>query len=446
MGADETTTKRTRSLPHLESRLFDTPHLLMREKADVIRAAFVERLDRISADPLAFFFDDEDEEEQDKARYELVDGVAVLSVSGTLVQRSAGMNALSGLKSYSEIGQDLDAALADPQVEAVLLDLDSPGGECGGCFELVDKVFAARATKPIHAVANPLACSAAYALASAAERLTVPAVSYVGSIGVITVHRDQSKYDEKLGVSYTSIYAGERKNDGDPHAPLPDEARAAIQSRIDQIYEVFVGAVARNRGLDPAAVKATQAGVFLGEEAVKAGLADAVGSRDDAIAALKAAAEERRMLEQLKQQVATLTGERDALVAKAAGLETTLAELRARDEQRQKDADAAWLEQLVQGQADAQAPLLAEEQASIKEQLDAGNRAAAKSLAKAFTGLARTRAGQGSAKSAGLAPAAPTTKTPAQGEAEILERKGWKVLLSEDKATILEATPPEMRS
>lgn len=432
----------TKIYRHLIERFDNVPHLIEPRKLLVIESALHRELEIVAPEAAA----DVELDDTEPRAAENVGGVAVIPVIGTLVQRAMGMDALSGLTSYEALARDLERALADPAVEGILLEVDSYGGEAAGCFEFADKIHAARARKPVYAVANEAACSAGYAILSAAEKVFVPRTGIVGSVGVVMTHVDRSAKNAQEGLRVTHVYAGNRKVDGSPHQPLSDEARGTFQAEVDKLYGVFVDTVARNRGLEPQSVKATEAGCFVGEDAVKAGLADAVGGRDDAIAALKAAAEEKRMLEQLKQQVAALTGERDALAAKSAGLEAVVAEFKARDEQRQKDADAAWLEQLVQGQADAQAPLLADEQASIKEQLDAGNRAAAKSLAKAFTGLARTRAGQGSAKSTVLAPAAPATKTPAQGEAEILERKGWKVLLSEDKATILEATPPEKRS
>lgn len=276
-------TRGPRSLVHLLGRVFDTPHLIVPDKARVI----VEVLDAHMRG-IAPRLEREEAEEGERRAYRVTaSGVAVLPIVGTLVNKAGSMDALSGLVSYQQLGQDLERALADPSVRGVLLDVDSPGGECGGCFELVEKVVAARASVPIYAVANPMAASGGYALAAAASKVYAPAVSYVGSIGVYSMHLDQSKYDAARGLAYTYIFAGARKVDGNPHAPMGAAERAATQERIDALYAIFVDSVARNRGMKPAAVRATEAAVLLGEQAKKAGLIDVVGGVDRALADLE---------------------------------------------------------------------------------------------------------------------------------------------------------------
>ena len=212
----------------------------------------------------------------------------MLPIHGTLVRRTVGLEAESGLMSYATIGAELDAALANPAIRAILLDLDSPGGEAGGVFDLAERIRAAAQVKPVWAVANDLAFSAAYALAAGASRLLVSRTGGVGSIGVIALHVDQSAQDARAGLAYTPVFAGARKNDLDPHAPLTAAAHAVLQAEVDRIYDLFVNSVAAHRGLAPAAVRATEAGLFFGPDAVAAGLADAVGSFDDALAQLNA--------------------------------------------------------------------------------------------------------------------------------------------------------------
>ena len=219
-----------------------------------------------------------------------VDGIAVVSVVGTLVARSSYLAAASGLVSYDDIAQAIAAAMDDPAVHGVILDVDSPGGEVGGLFDLVEQIRAIRsdATKPLWAVANENALSAAYAIASAADRLYVTRTGEVGSIGVVAVHVDETGADAKAGLAWTFVFAGERKVDGNTHQPLSERARATIQADVDQLYSEFCTLVAANRKLDAAVVRGTDAAIYRGELAVRAGLADRVGTLDLAIAEMVA--------------------------------------------------------------------------------------------------------------------------------------------------------------
>jgi signal peptide peptidase SppA len=208
------------------------------------------------------------------------EGIAVISIHGSLVKRLLGMEAASGLTSYGEIAAMLDAALADPQVSGILLDIDSPGGEASGSFELARRVREVAAQKPIWAVANDAAYSAAYAIAASAQRLFVTETGGVGSIGVIALHVDQSVKDAKEGYRYTAITAGAHKNDYSPHEPLSDAAKTELQGEVDRLYAIFTEHVAAMRGLDLDAVRATEAGLFFGGNAVTQGLADGVQTLD----------------------------------------------------------------------------------------------------------------------------------------------------------------------
>jgi signal peptide peptidase SppA len=211
-------------------------------------------------------------------------GIAVIPVHGTLVRRTIGLEAASGLMSYADIAARIDAAVADPQVQGILLDLDSPGGEAGGVFELAERIRSASSVKPVWAHANDAAYSAAYAIASAATRLTLSQTAGVGSIGVIALHVDQSVRDAKDGLHYTAIFAGHHKNDFSPHEPLSPQAATSLQTEVNRLYELFVTQVASMRGMDIKAVRATEAGLYFGDEAIAAGLADAIGSFDQVLA------------------------------------------------------------------------------------------------------------------------------------------------------------------
>lgn len=269
-------------LPHMAARIFGAPLLIHRPKLEVILAVLGPRIgltESGAAIPVP----------ATRSPPASESGIAILPIYGTLVRRTVGLEAASGLTSYQDIAAQLDAAVADPSVAAIVLDIDSPGGESGGVFDLADRVRAVAQRKPVWALANDMAYSAAYALGSAASRFFVTRTGGVGSIGVIAMHADQSVRDAKDGVRYTTVFAGARKNDLNPHEPISDEAHAFLKSEVDRIYGLFVDTVASHRGLTNDAVRATEAGVFFGAEAVAAGLADAVGTFDDLLTELTAA-------------------------------------------------------------------------------------------------------------------------------------------------------------
>jgi signal peptide peptidase SppA len=316
-------------LPHLAARVFGVPLLIQIDKLMVILEAIGPRIglrDHVVVEGLPVVVtrpapDDEEEDDEllsmasGRKPYPVTpDGIAIISISGTLVKKASWMDAESGLQSYEQIRTHLADACDDPGIRGVLLDVDSPGGEVGGLFDLADEVYAMREQKPCYAIANDEAFSAAYALASSAQRLFVTRTGGVGSIGVIAVHMDQSGWDEKMGRKYTAVYAGARKNDFSTHQPLSDDARANLQAEVDRLYDMFVATVSRNRGLKPALIRNTDAGLFWGEKAISAGLADQVGSFDDALAAVTQAARSFR------QSRATASAE--AQVEEAQGEET----------------------------------------------------------------------------------------------------------------------------
>lgn len=279
-------------LSHLASRLYGTPLLIARPKLDVILSVLGSRIgltDMEMAMPLSA---------PKAVNTSSQAGIAVIPVVGTLVKRAVGIEAACGLMSYGEIEARLEAALSDPQVAGVLLDLDSPGGEASGVFELAERIRAACAIKPIWAHANDAAYSAAFAIAAACERLTLSQTAGVGSIGVVALHVDQSVKDAKEGLNYTAVFAGNHKNDYSPHEPLSPQATSALQAEVDRLYDIFVTQVAHMRGVDPDAVRATQAGVFYGEQALAVGLADAVMPIDQLLTEFTDALAARQRLKQ----------------------------------------------------------------------------------------------------------------------------------------------------
>lgn len=210
-------------------------------------------------------------------------GVYVVPIHGLLVSRSAHVNPCESMTSYEAIRSMLRAAVDDPAVAHIVLDVDSPGGSALGCADLADEIFTARSVKPITAIANFSTFSAAYWLGSAASQLIVSSSSGVGSIGVIARHLDLSAKLASEGVKVTSVFAGARKNDLNSAEPLSDEALSNLRALVGGMYDHFAEGVARNRGLSVAKVKATEAGVFFGADAVAQGLADRVESPQAAI-------------------------------------------------------------------------------------------------------------------------------------------------------------------
>lgn len=281
------------TMPYLASRVFGTPLLIHPRKLEVILSVVGPRMGMVVPEASAQLAQIPQPERVMRTDLQ-VPNIAVISILGTLVRRTGAMDAASGLTSYASISAQINAAINDPNVDAVLLDIDSPGGEAGGAFDLADEIVSARSTKPIWAVANDDAFSAAYAIACSAERIYLTRTGGVGSIGVIALHVDQTQRDALDGYRYTAIYAGDRKNDLSPHLPLSNEASTALQTEVDRLYEMFVSTVATNRGLDAQAVRDTQAGLFYAGDAIEAGFADAIGTADDALRALALEVQQRK--------------------------------------------------------------------------------------------------------------------------------------------------------
>ena len=206
--------------------------------------------------------------------------VAVIPLFGILAQRMNLMTAMSGGTSTELFGRAFQAALADPEVSAIVIDIDSPGGSVFGVAELGQLIYDARGQKPVIAQANSQAASAAYWVASQADEIVVTPSGEVGSIGVIAHHQDISVAEEMQGVKDTLVTYGDNKAIANPFEPLSESAQAYLQKRADEYGVMFDQAVARGRGVSAARVRAKfgQGLMFGAEEAVKLGMADRVGT------------------------------------------------------------------------------------------------------------------------------------------------------------------------
>lgn len=217
-----------------------------------------------------------DQRQREDLRVE--NGVAVIEVFGSLIHRSRGMSFGSGLTSFEQLRGEFDAAMADNSVKAIVLQMDSPGGEVSGAFDLADVIFNARGRKPIVAVVEDLAASAGFLIASSADEVVTTQTAEIGSVGVLIVHIDQSEANALMGFKVTHVFEGARKIDGTPHAALEGEALASIQSKLHDVMEIFVSKVSRNLDMNPADVMATEADTFIGERGVEVGFAARVGT------------------------------------------------------------------------------------------------------------------------------------------------------------------------
>ena len=277
-----------RSLTHLATRVFNAPLAIRSDKGDIILSVLGPRLG-ISAEclPVVSFDDDFDDPTGDELGYTVQNSIAVIPIFGTLVKRASGMDAMSGMTSYEEITSQIKQAMADSSVKGILMDVDSPGGESAGMFDLCDMIYGLRGTKPIYSVSNDSMYSAAYALGSCADQVYVAREGGTGSIGCYMLHVDQSGYDKQKGLKFTYIHAGDRKVDGNPHEPLAKDARAELQAEVNRQRDMFVTLVSRNRNCTAQQIMDLQAGCLYGAAGVPL-LADKVGSRDNAMADLMA--------------------------------------------------------------------------------------------------------------------------------------------------------------
>jgi signal peptide peptidase SppA len=214
--------------------------------------------------------------------------IAVLPLYGVIAPRTNMMTDISGGTSAEAFGRAFRALIADPEISAVVLDVDSPGGSVFGIEELANIIRSARGRKPIVAVADTMMASAAYWIAAQADEIIASPSSQVGSIGVIGVHQDISKAEAADGITTTLVTAGKFKGDGNEHQPLSDTARAAMQHMVDSYYAAFTRDVGKGRAVSAADIRDGYGeGRVLGADAAfKAGLTDGTGTLEQVIARL----------------------------------------------------------------------------------------------------------------------------------------------------------------
>jgi signal peptide peptidase SppA len=215
--------------------------------------------------------------------------VAVIPIIGVISSRMELMEDVSSFGTSPDmIAGRLKAALADPAVSAIVLDIDSPGGTVFGQQELADQIRGARGNKLVVAVANAMAASAAYWLGSQAEQFVVTPSGQVGSIGVLAMHEDISKMLDDLGVKVSLVYAGKFKVEGNPFETLGAEAKASVQADVDAYYAAFTKAVAKGRNVPVDTVRSDfgQGRMLMAADAARLGMVDGVETMDSVLARL----------------------------------------------------------------------------------------------------------------------------------------------------------------
>lgn len=224
---------------------------------------------------------------KDSQRASRRDDTGILYVDGPLFKRANLFVELSGATSYEILRRDLQILMDDPTIRSVMFMIDSPGGEANGCDELAAAIYGFRGKKPMTAYVSGQACSAAYWIASAADRIVVSDAAVLGSIGVVLGVTDTSGADEKRGVRKIEFVSSQ--SPGKRPDISTDAGRARIQKMVDDMAGVFVSAVARNRkvSVQDVITKFGGGGVEIGAQAVALGMADRVGSIEAEFAALK---------------------------------------------------------------------------------------------------------------------------------------------------------------
>lgn len=221
--------------------------------------------------------------------YDIADGVAILPIEGVIAKKMNLFSQISGGTSSEMVKNNLSAALNDPAVHSIILSIDSPGGTVDGTQLLTDAIFAARSVKPIVSLASGTMASAAYWAGSAASKVYIAdSTTAVGSIGIVTSHKDISASESAKGITTTEISAGKYKRIASQYGPLSAEGRQSIQDQLDYTYSLFVSAVATNRGVSDDTVLSDMADgrIFIGQQAIDAGLVDGVFTIEALVAKL----------------------------------------------------------------------------------------------------------------------------------------------------------------
>jgi signal peptide peptidase SppA len=334
-----------RLYPHLVAAVYDRPWAILPTTMDIIVEVMSLRKngERFSEDEIMSRLAAAKEEQGPRQGTKQEIGVSVIPIYGTIHPKMNLMSEMSGGTSVEAIRKNFRAALADDKINAIVFDIDSPGGAVDGLPELADEIYEARGQKPMVAVANTLMASAAYWLGSQADMVVASPSSAVGSIGVVAVHEDHSGRLEKAGVKPTFITSAPYKAEGNHAQALTKDAQDYVQGQVDYFGMMFHEAVARGRGIEIKSVAKDygKGRVLNVQQATDVGMVDEVNTLEGAIGeiALSAATQIDGVVSSTMVAVGELGSESfgDRLARVAGEVETLAAHAKARREMRRDD-------------------------------------------------------------------------------------------------------------
>lgn len=228
---------------------------------------------------------------QQKPGYDVVDGIAVIEIDGVMAKKANIFSRISGGASTQLLSDAVTQAAGDPTIDGILLVIDSPGGAVDGIQELVSAIRAAAAVKPTAAVADLMASAAYWAGSAAAKVYASSSLAMIGSIGVVATHVDVSAAQAQRGVKTTEITAGKFKRIASSYKPLSESGQQTMQDQVDYIYAEFLGDVGQHRRIDSTQQVHDQMAdgrIFIGQQAVDAGLVDGIATVSDVLGMLGA--------------------------------------------------------------------------------------------------------------------------------------------------------------
>lgn len=233
----------------------------------------------LHAEPSAYR-NDGDDKKRSSVDVIIENGIAVLSIDGALVNKEmSNVPCSKSPVSYEAIKREIGNLMNNDAIHTIVGRFDTPGGVASQNVDISDYIYNQRGKgKKLIAMIDDMAYSAGIAISSAFDEVWITRTGGTGSVGVVTSHIDQSKFDKNLGISVEFIYAGEKKVEGNGHEPLSNDARSSIQAEVDRLYGMFVTTVARNFGMSEESVIATQAGTFHGQDAIDIGFAHKLGT------------------------------------------------------------------------------------------------------------------------------------------------------------------------
>lgn len=226
------------------------------------------------------------EDDDERKPFVYNNGTAIIPVHGTLLNRcNWSWGFCTG---YQFIRRMLNLALDDSDVEQIVFDVDSPGGEAAGCFELSREIMASRRVKPSLAMVDSLANSGGMAIAGSATKMYAIPSARIGSIGVYRMHVSYEESLKQDGIKVTFAKAGDHKVDGNPYQDLPAAVLKDWESAAGKTWDDFISLVADSRGMSEDDVRGTQAQSFRADEALAIGLINAVKTPTEAVSAFLA--------------------------------------------------------------------------------------------------------------------------------------------------------------